>query len=308
MKLATLLLVYLTLVVGSSVSLSAQKRAVHSQSPAPVSSLTIKTEPKAIVWIDEIRRGITDASGTLVLSKVSAGRHTLRVRASGFKETSMPLLPRGNQVVVRLVRTTDEAELKFQQAEEAHEKAASEEAREEAVQLYEQALKLRPAFPAAHVGLARTLMDLNQGQKALAEIEAARRTRPSYPEASAVEGRIYREMAFADEAVRSFQRAFRESNGFQPEAHVGLARVYEERGQYETAAVEYQTAIKQLSDSEPVIYQMLGATYEKLEKYKEAVAAYEKYLQLAPNGSLAPAVRSIIEQVRRDAAGRDIVP
>src|SRR5262245_57927944 len=210
MKFTTHLLVCLMLVVWSSSSLSAQKRAARSPSPVPASSLTIKTEPKAIVWIDEIRRGVTDDSGTLVLSKISAGRHTLRVRATGFKEITTPLLPRGTQVV-RLVRTTDEAELKFQRAEEAREKAGGNEARQEAVELYRQALKLRPAFPAAHVGLARLLMDLNEGQKALAEIEAARRSRAVYPEASAVEGRIYREMAFTDEAVRSFQRAFRES-------------------------------------------------------------------------------------------------
>jgi len=53
---------------------------------------------------------------------------------------------------------------------------------------------------------------------------------------------------------------------------------------------------------------LLGAVYEKLEKYKEALAAYEKYLQLAPNGSLAPAIRSIIDQVRRQAAGQELKP
>jgi Tetratricopeptide repeat len=275
---------------------------------AASSSVTIKTEPNAIIWVDEIRRGVTDASGVLVLTRLSTGRHVLRVRAGGFKEISTPLVPvRGTQVV-RLARTSDEAELTFQQAEQAREKAKDDEARKQAVDLYRQALKLRAAFPAAHVGLARAFMDLNQNENALAEIEAARRTRPAYAEASAVEGRVFREMAFADEASKSFQRAIREGNGFQPEAHVGLARVYEDRGQFETAASEYQVAIKQLSDSEPVIYQLLGATYEKLEKYKEALAAYEKYLQLAPNGSLAPAIRSIIDQVRRDAASRDIVP
>jgi hypothetical protein len=45
-----------------------------------------------------------------------------------------------------------------------------------------------------------------------------------------------------------------------------------------------------------------------MQKYKEAVAAYEKYLALAPNGSLAPAIRSIIDQLRRDAAGQEIIP
>jgi tetratricopeptide (TPR) repeat protein len=143
---------------------------------------------------------------------------------------------------------------------------------------------------------------------ALAEIDAARRTRPVYPEASAVEGRIYRESAFTEDAIKSFRRAIREGNGFQPEAHVGLAMVLEEKAQYAEAITEFRKAIDQLSDSEPVIYQMLGAAYERIQKYKEAVAAYEKYLELAPNGSLAPALRSIITQLKREAAGQEIIP
>ena len=148
------------------------------------------------------------------------------------------------------------------------------------------------------------LLDLNQYQPALNEIEAARRSRPSYAEASAVEGRINREAAFTDDAIQSFRRSIREARGFQPEAHVGLARVLEEKGQYDEAIAEFRKALDQLSDSEPVIYQLLGAAYEKQQKFKEAVAAYEKYLALAPNGSQASAIRSIIEQLKRDAAGR----
>ena len=271
-------------------------------------SLTITTEPNAIIWIDEIRRGVTDASGTLEVKKISAGRHTVRVRALGFKEVTTPLLAGRRSLAVKLVKTTDQVELAFQQAEDAREKARDDASRQKAAELYRATLKLRPAYPAAHVGLARVLLDLNEYQAALGEIEAARRTRPVYAEASAVEGRINREAAFTDEAVQSFRRAIRESRGFQPEAHVGLARVYEDKGQYDEAIVEFRKAIDQLSDSEPVIYQMLGAAYEKQQKFKEAVAAYEKYLALAPNGSLAPALRSIIDQLRRDAAGQEIIP
>jgi Flp pilus assembly protein TadD len=82
----------------------------------------------------------------------------------------------------------------------------------------------------------------------------------------------------------------------------------EDKGQYAEAVAEYRVAIDQLSDSEPVIYQLLGAAYERLQKPKEAVAAYEKYLALAPNGSLAPAIRSIIDQLKREAAGQEIIP
>ena len=296
-------------VVLFSCSIRANSQTRHRSAATSTSpSIVITSEPNAIIWLDEVRRGVTDAAGKIALTRVSAGRHVLRVRANGFKEVSLPLLPGRRTVIVRLARTNDEAELSFQQAEEAREKAKDDESREQAVELYRRALKLRPAFPAAHVGLARVLLDLNQHENALAEIEAARRYRPIYPEASAVEGRIYRDMAFADEAIRSFQRAIREARGSQPEAHVGLARLFEDRGQYEGAAAEYEIAIKQLADSEPVIYQLLGAVYEKLEKYKEALAAYEKYLQLAPNGSLAPAIRSIIDQVRRQAAGQELKP
>jgi tetratricopeptide (TPR) repeat protein len=261
--------------------------------------LTIFSEPNAVVWIDEIRRGTTDAGGKLAQVQVSPGAHSLRARARGFKEITMPLaaVQRG-EVRLRLLRTTDEAELAFQQAETARESARDDEARQKAADLYRQTLKLRLAFPAAHVGLARVLLDLNDTNGALAEIEAARRYRAVYAEASAVEGRIYRETGQTDEAIGSFNRAIRESHGFQPEAHVGIGRVYEDKGQYDVAAREFQIAIGQLSDTEPIIYQMLGAAYEKNGANKEAIAAYENYLRLAPNGSIAPAVRSIVDQLK----------
>lgn len=287
---------------------AAAQRPTRTAAASLSKTLTITTEPNAIIWLDDIRRGVTDAEGRLTLTRVSSGRHSLRVRANGFKESTVPLLPGRSTVAVRLVRTNDAAELAFQEAETTREQAKDDEARRKAAAVYRRALSIRAAFPAAHVGLARVLLDLNQYESALNEIDAARRSRPIYPEASAVEGRIHRESAFDDEAIKSFRRAIREGRGFQPEAHVGLARLLEEKAEYAEAIVAYRKAIEQLSDSEPVIYQLLGATYEKQQKYKEAVAAYEKYLALAPNGSLAPAIRSIIDQLKREAEGHEIIP
>jgi tetratricopeptide (TPR) repeat protein len=275
---------------------------------AQPAALTITTEPNAIVWVDEIRRGTTDASGKLTLTKLSPGRHTVRIRANSFKEATAVLLPGRRTLAVKLVAATDPAELMFQKAEKAREEARDDTARESAADLYRDTLRNPRANPAAHVGLARLLFDLNKFKEAHAEIDAARRSRPVYPEASAVEGRIYREEGFADDAVRSFRRSIREANGFQPEAHVGLARVLEDKGDFAAAILELRKALDQLDDSEPVIYQMLGAAYEKVNKPKDAVAAYEKYLQLAPNGSYAAAIRSILNQLKREAAGEEIIP
>jgi tetratricopeptide (TPR) repeat protein len=292
--------------VSMSPYAQAQKSKKPAPAQAPAKSIVVRTEPKAVVWLDEIRRGVTDAEGRLALSKVSAGRHTLRVRASGFKDATVAIAPaRRGTVEVKLVRTTDEAELLFQQAEEARESAREDEARKKAADLYTRALRLRPRFAAAHLGMARVLLDLNDYNTALEEINAARAARPVYPEASAGEGRILRMAADTNAAIESFRRAIREGRGFQPEAHTGLALVLEEKGRYEEAAEEFRAAINQLSDTEPVLYQLLGAAYEKLEKYRDAVKAYEKYLELAPEGTLAPAVRSILDQLRSQAAEQE---
>lgn len=270
-------------------------------------TVIVRTEPNAHVWLDEVRRGTTDQTGRLVIPNVSASRHTSRVRASGFREKSVPLLPRGSgsPIEVPLVRTTDKAELAFQQAEEIREKARDDEARKEAVAAYKRALKLRPVFPAAHIGLARVLLDMNEHDAALEQVREARRDRPAHPEASTVEGRILRDTADTDGAIGSFRRAIREARGIQPEAYTGLALVLEDKGQHEEAVRAFNQAIAQLFDTEPILYQLLGAVYEKLEKYKEAVAAYEKYLQLAPDGKLAPAISSMIDQLRIQAAEQE---
>jgi tetratricopeptide (TPR) repeat protein len=271
----------------------------YGQKATTSRTVTIVSEPNAVVWIDEIRRGATDLQGRLADLKISAGAHSLRVRAAGFKQASISLAAtQRGEVRVNLVRATDQAELVFQQAETARETARDDAARQSAAELYRQSLKLRPSDAAAHVGLARVLLDLNDTNGALEEIEAARRSRAIYAEASAVEGRIYRDTGQTDEAIGAFNRAIRESRGFQPEAHVGIGRVYEEKGQYDLAAREFQIAINQLSDTEPIIYQLLGAAYEKSGKIREAIAAYENYLRLAPNGSQATAVRSIVEQLK----------
>jgi tetratricopeptide (TPR) repeat protein len=292
-----------------NISLNAGNTFAQRKQSASTKAITVRTEPNAIVWLDEIRRGATDADGKLVIKNVSAGRHSLRVRASGFKETSLALSPaQRGEINVRLVRTTDEAEILFQRAEEAREKARDDEARNAAAELYRGALKHRPKFAAAHLGLARVLLELNDYNAALEAIDAARVARPVYPEASAVEGRILRMSADTNGAIEAFERAINEAKGFQPEAHTGLALLYEDKGDYEQAAAEFRKAIAQLSDTEPIVYQLLGAAYEKLEKYKEAVAAYEKYLELAPDGSLAPAIRSVMEQLRQQAEGRGGLP
>ena len=286
----------------SAVAAQAQRKAAAKP---PARTVTVRTEPGAVVWVDEVRRGATDAEGKLQLA-LTPGRHTLRVRAQGFAERTLPLLPtQRGPVAVRLVPTTDEAVLLFQRAEAARERAGGNA---ESIELYRKALELRPRFAEAHLGLARALAAADDHEAALEQVAEARRDRPVYAEASAVEGRILRSASDYDAALAAYERAVREARGFQPEAHTGAGLVYEETGRHEEAVASFRKAVAQLSDTEPVLYELLGRNLEKLERWKEAVAAYEKYLALAPQGPHASAINSIIDQLRRQAAEQESPP
>jgi tetratricopeptide (TPR) repeat protein len=260
--------------------------------------VTVSTQPGAIVWVDEVRRGAADAGGKLQL-KLTPGRHTLRVRAKGFAEKTLALLPtQRGALAVALAQPADEAESLFQQAEEAREKGNNAGA----IELYRQALKLRPRYAAAHLGRARSLESQENFDEALAELQLARRDRPVYPESWAVEGRIQRSLADPEAALAAYRRALREARGFQPEAYTGMGIIHEDKARYEEAVEAFGKAVAQLSDTEPVLYELLARNLERLERWKEAVAAYEKYWELAPQGAHASAINSIIDQLRKQAA------
>ncbi|MGI8468682.1 MAG: tetratricopeptide repeat protein [Pyrinomonadaceae bacterium] len=278
-------------------------------------TITVITEPKSTVWIDDIRRGAADETGTLTIKNISAGIHKIRVRADGFKETTQTLTAaqKGN-VKIALTKTADEAELAFQEAERL-----STVDRQKAIEAYRKAINLRPKYAEAQLALARILSDSGDTEGALKAIADARKARPIYPEASAVEGRIYKADDKEDKAIASFKRAVREGRGFQPEAHAGLGLLYKDRAEnaastndsenqklnYELATKELFTAAKQLSGAPDaiVIYQLLGEMYEKQQEYKKAIAVYEEFLRVFPDADEATAVKSFIVQLKKQMNG-----
>jgi tetratricopeptide (TPR) repeat protein len=271
-------------------------------------TVTISTEPNATVWVDDIKRGATDASGKLTIKFVPASARKIRVRAHSFKEITQNLAPSQSQIEVNLVKTTDEAELTFHEAEKM-----MKVDRQQAIALYKKAASLRPKYVEAYIEMARAMSDANDYEGALDAIGKARKARPIFPEASAIEGRIHKSNGDDDKAVAAFKRAIREGNGFQPEAHTGLGMLYKEQAEafaanndfeneeahYKLAAGELKIALAQLSGTEPVIYELLGQVYEKMQKYPEAIATYEDYLRMFPDTPEATTFRSYIVQIRK---------
>ena len=279
---------------------------------SPLRSITVSTQPETTVWIDGVRYGKTNKSGTLKITSVAVGTHTLRLRADGFKERSQPITAiQKGEIRVTLVKTTDEAELAYQEAE----RLASTD-RDKSAEAYKKAVKLRPGYPEALIGLARVLNEAGDLDEAESALATARKQRPGYAEASAIQGRIYKDNGDEPKAVAAFQRAITEGKGFQPEAYAGLGLLYKEKaesfgssGDFEKEAASYadsakylKLAVKQLSGAPDamVIYQLLGLVYERQKKYAEAIATYEEFLRIFPNTAEATAVRSFIVQLKKD--------
>jgi len=297
------------LLCGFAFTVAAQVKKTAAQN-SNFRRITIITEPNAIVWLDDIRYGKTAENGKLEIKTVSAGRHSIRVRADGFKQATQNLLPaQKGDVKIALTKTTDEAELAFQEAE----RTLSSD-REKAAELYRKAIKLRPKYAEAHLALARVLSDSRKLEEALIAVRQAKKQRLNYAEASAVEGRIHKENGDEEKAIAAFKRSITEGKGFQPEALTGLGLLYKEKAEgiggsdfeqqetnYLEAVKNLRSGIKQLSgapDAE-VLYQLLGLIYEKMKKYDDAIAVYEEFLRVFPDSNEASAVRSFIVQIRK---------
>ena len=288
--------------------------AIFSQARSVFRSVTIASEPSATVWIDGVRFGKTGKDGRLRITTVAAGAHTIRVRADGFKERSQSLsIAQKGEVKIDLVKTADEAELSFQEAERL-----TSVDREKSAAAYRKAIKARPNYPDAYLGLARVLLDSGDTEAATKAIASVRKLRPVFAEASAVEARIQKEIGEETKAIAAFKRAVTEGKGFQPEAYAGLGLLYKEKAEtaggsgdfedeniHHTEAAKYlRAALKQLSGAPDaiIIYQLLGLIYERQKKYADAIALYEEFLRIFPDITEATAVRSFIVQLKKDMA------
>lgn len=278
---------------------------------AQLRTLTIVTEPNASVWIDDVNYGKTDESGKLKLQTFPSGTHKIRLRADGFKETSQNLLAsQTGEIKIALTKTTDAAELAFQEAEKM-----SLIDREKAIALYQKAVKLRPNYAEAYLAMARVYEGMREYENALKAIQSARRARPAYPEASAVEGRIYKDEGNETKAIASFKRAVTEGKGTQPEALTGLGLLYREKAEgfgvdaefdrekeyYLLAAAELKKAAAQLAGSPDAvtIYQLLGDSYERAKMYREAIKVYQEYIKNFPDTDDVVTFQSFIVQLEK---------
>jgi hypothetical protein len=263
-------------------------------------SLKVTTgQAGSVIFINNIRHGVTSDTGTAEIKRVWVGSFPVRVRSTGFTDWQGKVIIKANTGSVLKVTqtpTTDEALLHYQKGEALRDKGKNADAAKE----FKQALALRAVFPEARISLARSSISLQDYQETEKQIELAEKNygRP-FAEAHTVAGFLRRQQGLLDESIEAYRKALRIAAGNSFEAHIGLAIALNEAGETDEAVKEYRIGILQDMETEPILYYQLGEILERAERNKEAIEAYTKYIQLDPEGELAGAAESVIEQLKK---------
>jgi tetratricopeptide repeat protein/PEGA domain-containing protein len=307
-KLTVLLVSCLCLPAGFSIN-QASGHPQKNRRPATVTPITrarsgsvkvITGHPDSVVFINNVRHGATGDNGELNLAHVMVGSHPVRVRTVGFVDwNGRIVVTEGASATLKSNQTqpaVDEPTLHYQKAEALRDKGKNRDAIEE----YKQALALR-SIPEARIGMARSLIPLQEFQEGEKQIQAAIKAGgPTAVEAQTVLANLRRHQGLVEESIVEYRKALRLARGNSFEAHIGLALALGEQGNVDEAVKEYRIGIIQDMETEPILYYQLAELLEGAKRNKEAIEAYRNYLRLDPEGEYASAVESIIERLKEE--------
>ncbi len=114
---------------------------------------------------------------------------------------------------------------------------------ENAIEEYQQSLRLHPDYPEAHYNLGSALLQKGDADEAIRQCEEALKIQPGEPDAHIVLGNAFMAKQDVDRAIAQYVQALHlrpdDSN-----AHYNLGTALKQKGDVERAAQEYETALK----------------------------------------------------------------
>jgi tetratricopeptide (TPR) repeat protein len=151
----------------------------------------------------------------------------------------------------------------------------------EAIEHYEDALRIKPEYAEAHNNLGFPLEEEGRTREAIEHYEEALRIKPEYAEAHYNLGNVLLKAGKYPEAIEQYEQALRIKPDFT-EAHYNLGNVLLKAGKYPEAIEQYEQALR-IKPDYPQVHNNLGFTLFQLGKLSEAIGHYEQALRLQPN-------------------------
>ncbi|MDJ0702100.1 MAG: serine/threonine-protein kinase [Leptolyngbyaceae cyanobacterium MO_188.B28] len=165
---------------------------------------------------------------------------------------------------------------------------------QEALDTYNELIKLKPKQPEAYLGRCESLNALSQPEKAIIACNFALSFNPGYPEALESIGNAFEQLDRWEDALKIYQRATRIKPTLS-EAWLGQAKAFEYFGRSEEAIKALHRATLSEQDSADA-WAIKAEAQWKLGQIDEAITSLNKALQLEPTHPAATELRQQMQQ------------
>jgi len=152
---------------------------------------------------------------------------------------------------------------------------------QEAIEHYEQALRIRPNSAEGCLNLGNALLQTGKLPEAIGEYEQALRIKPDFAGAHNNLGLALLGQGRLQEAINQYEQALRINPGF-PEAHSNLGNALLRTGKLREAIEQCEQAVRLKPDLAEGHYN-LGVALEELGRTREAIQHYEQALRIKPD-------------------------
>jgi protein O-GlcNAc transferase len=155
---------------------------------------------------------------------------------------------------------------------------------DEAMQRYEDAIRLAPALARAHLNRGNILLATDRPEEAIDAFSRALSLDPGYAAAHYNIGNTNARMGKYEAALAAYREAIRLNPEFA-DAELAQGYVQDDLGQFENAAASFQRALAIRPDYAEA-YSNLGTALRNLGRYDEAAANFRRALQIAPDSAI----------------------
>jgi tetratricopeptide (TPR) repeat protein len=235
---------------------------------------------------EEIRKQVDlrDIRGTYV---------ELRLKPeSGENESSVPKNGTAPSVSAADLAVPDNARKEF----DAGQKALEAKDLNSGIAHLQKAIKLYDAFPQAYTLLGGAYVEQQKYNEAQAALQKAIQLDPKATGAYIELGATFNQMKNYPEAEKALNQGL-QLDPVATAGHYELAKTFMALGRWQDAEPHAVKALAGLPDVAPV-HVIMGDILLKKQDARGSLHEFQEYLRLAPNGSMAPAVREIVAKIQ----------